>query len=88
MIYCVCKEGRSPGPAHLWYKFAKHVEKDENGGDNPQGDSRTVVEEDVSVVERGGEKIIGYTETVYVGEEGGGRGSVRKMSVWSGRECA
>ena len=86
MIYCVCKEGRSHGPAYLWYKFAKYVEKDEDGGDNPQGDSCTVVEEDVSVVERGGEKTIGYTETVY---GGGGQRECEKDECmeWEGETC-
>ena len=41
-------------PTYLGHKLAKHVEKNENGGNNTQGDSRTVVEEDASV-EGGGE---------------------------------
>ena len=64
-MYSVCRSHDLAPPTHLWHKFAKHVEKDENGGNDTQGDSRTVVEEDASV-EGGGEGGGGV--------EGGGEG--------------
>ena len=66
-------------PTHLWHKFAKHVEKDENGGNDTQGDSRTVVEQDVSVAGGGGGE--GRRR---LNRGGGGEGACEKMS---GREC-
>ena len=51
---CVCHMTLPRPPTYLGHKLAKHVEKDENGGNDTQGDSRTVVEEDASV-EGGGE---------------------------------
>ena len=57
-----------PPPTHLWHKLAKHVEKDENGGNDTEGDSRTVVEEDVSVA-GGGEGEDDWMWGVYMWRE-------------------